>query len=199
MGKQHTYTPSCFLAMFCSRKRFSSSETSRGEFVQIGKAKPDMSFATESFVIHLLLSPLTRVAADQENQVTLILHGEVYNNTEDDQSQFLKKQYLKRGESFSRDINGSFAILVIDKRNDVILLITDRVNSRKVFSSNYKGNYWLSTSLNLHPTTDVDLDIVGVASYLANGVINNDRTLFDGVRILERANIHKLTEEGFCH
>ena len=75
--------------------------------------------------------------------------------------------------------------------------ITDRINSRKVFYSKYKGSYWLSTSLYLHPTADVDIDPAGIACYLANGVVHNNRTLFDGIRILERACVHKLTVDGF--
>jgi len=147
-------------------------------------------------MIYLVSSSSTQIAVDHNNQVTLILHGEIYS-TNDNQAEFLLKQFIKRGIGFSKDINGSFAVLLIDKRNDTVALITDRINTRKVFCSKYKEGYWLSTSLYLHPTADVDLDPVGIACYLANGVVHNNRTLFDGVQTLERASVHILTQDGF--
>lgn len=40
------------------------------------------------------------------------------------------------------------------------------------------------------------LDLTGLAWYLANGVIHNNRTLFNEVKVLQRASEHLFTEEG---
>jgi len=88
---------------------------------------------------------------------------------------------------------------MVDKRSDQIFLITDRLNTREVFSSKYKGSHWLSTPLtyHLHPVDDLKLDPIGIAFYLTSRNIPNDRTLFAGIRALERACVHVLTEDGF--
>jgi asparagine synthetase B (glutamine-hydrolysing) len=197
MNYEGQYTPSYFSATFCLRDNPSQEQDCLAEFVRVTKRRPDMRVATKSFVGCLTLSPSVKVAVDRQRQVILILHGEVYNSMEADEAEYLLKQYFQQGQDFSKEINGSFAILIIDEAKDSIALITDRVNSRKVFSSEHKSGHWLSTSLSLHPTADHDLDVVGVASYLANGVIHNGRTLFEGVNILERACVHTLTDQGF--
>lgn len=197
MDKGNEYLPSYFLGMFCSRESTYNSDDCYGDFLAVAKVEPDISVSTRSFIVHLMHSDATQIAVDPGEQITLVLHGEIYN-TSDNQAEFLLKQFAERGIAFSKDINGSFAVLLIDSREDMVALITDRVNSRKVFHSVYKGNHWLSTSLNLHPTSDVDMDPVGVAHYLASGAIYNNRTLFDGVRVLERACVHRLTKHGFA-
>jgi asparagine synthase (glutamine-hydrolysing) len=198
MNNQNGYIPSFFLGIFCPRRNTSDENRLQDEFVSIAKTQPNISIATKSFIISLVHSKAATVAIDHENDVTLLLHGEIYNTTQNDKAAFLLDQYVKLGIDFSKYINGSFVVLLIDKRNDTVYLITDRINSRKVFYSKYKGNYWLSTSLSVHPTSNVDVDPLGVAYYLANGVIHNNRTLFDGIRILERASIHRLTQDMFC-
>lgn len=197
MNKQDGYIPSFFLGMFCLRENVSDERQISNEFVTVAKVRPDISITTKSFIIHLMHSGGAWVAVDHENDITLLLHGEIFNTPETNQAEFLIKQFRKHGLSFSKDINGSFVVLVIDKRNDTVAVVTDRINSRKVFYSKYKGSYWLSTSLYLHPTADVDIDTVGVTCYLANGAIFNNRTLFEDVRILERACLHKLSSNGF--
>lgn len=197
MDIKGSYVPSHFLAMFCPKEGTNGDNRHfHDDFLNIAKTQPDISLNTENFIVYLIHSPSTHIAVDHENRVTLILHGEIYN-TGDGQAEFLLKQFIERGIGFSKNINGSFAVLLIDDRNDAVTLITDRISSRKVFYSKYKDCYWLSTSLNLHPTDDVNLDPIGVAHYLASGAIHNNRTLFDGIRVLERACIHKLREDGF--
>ncbi len=195
LNKKGEFSPSHFLVMCCPGQ-ITDRNHSLTDFLSVAKAKPEISVSTRSFIIHITFSPSTQIAVDRENNVTLLLHGEIYG-TKDNQAEFLIKQFIKRGIDFSKDINGSFVILLIDKRYDTVSLITDRINTRKVFWSKYDGNYWLSTSLYIHPTAGVDIDPIGVACYLANGVVHNNRTLFDGVRILDRACVHKLTQDGF--
>lgn len=196
MNKENGYSPSCFLAMCCPKQSTSDKNHSLDNFFSVAKVEPDISIATRSFIVHLISSSSTQISVDRENDVMLLLHGEIYS-TKDNRAESLLKQFIKRGIDFSRDINGSFVVLLIDKRNDTVAVVTDRINTRKVFCSRYKEGIWLSTSLYLHPTTDVDLDPIGIACYLANGVVHNNRTLFDGVRTLERASVHVLTQDGF--
>lgn len=197
MNNGNAYTPSSFSVILCPRKSIANDKAIYEEFTSVVKNKPDISLMTESFLVHICLSSSTKVAADQQHQITLVLHGEIYGQTEENQADFLLKQYLKNGLDFSGDINGSFAIFLINVPNDIVALITDRINSRRVFSSTLNGNYWLSTSLRLQPTASFSADPVAVACCLANGTVHNNRTLFDGIKVLERASIHRLTKTGW--
>ncbi len=196
MNEYNQHIPSFFLGMFCSRKNISNENQPLEEFTRIAKGQPNFSVVTRSFVIHLMYAETTQVAVDHENEIILLLHGEVFNAADTNQAQFLVKQYRKHGIGFSKDINGSFAAIVIDKRNDTVAIITDRINTRKVFFSKYEGSYWLSTSLYAHPVANSNIDTVGITCYLANGAIFNNRTLFEDVRILERACVHRLSSNG---
>ena len=195
MDNEGMYLPSGFLGMLRPRGSTHNSDSCYSDFLAMARAEPDISVCTRSYVVHLMHSDAAHVAVDPEKQITLMLHGEIYNAS-GKQAEFLLEQYTRHGISFSKDINGSFAVLLIDRREDMVALVTDRLNSRKVFHSVCEGNHWLSTSLNLHPTSDAGIDHVGVAHYLASGAVYNNRTLFDGVRVLERASIHSFTENG---
>jgi len=194
-----TYISSSFIASFTPKKLDSSDQRlSRTTFREVAQADPDLSLETNRFTVHLSKSSSTRVASSHDGQVTLLLHGEIYT-AGNIPANYLLERYLDEGLEFAKDVNGSFAILLVDKRTDQVALITDRLNYREVFTSKYKGSHWLSTALtyHLHPVDDLKLDPVGIAFYLTNRMIPNDRTLFAGIRALERACVHTFTDDGF--
>jgi len=195
-----TYAPSSFIASFTPKRLDNGDQgLSRTNFTEVAEAVPDLTLETNRFTVHLSKSSSTQVASSHDGQVTLLLHGEIYAGGITNPANYLLTKYLDEGLEFAKDVNGSFAILVVDKRTDAIYLITDRLNYREVFSSKYKGSHWLSTALNyhLHPADDLKLDPVGIPFYLTNRTFPIGRTLFAGIRVLERACVHTLTEDGF--
>jgi len=195
-----TYIPSSFIASLTPKKLDNGDKgLSRTTFHEVAQGDPDLSLETNRFTIHLSKSSSTQVARSHDGQITLLLHGEIYAGGITNPANYLLERYLDEGLEFAKDLNGSFAILLVDKRTDQIYLITDRLNTREVFSSMYRGSHWLSTALTyrLHPVDDLKLDPIGIAFYLTNRKIPNDRTLFAGIRALERACVHTLTENGF--
>ena len=195
-----TYIPSSFIASLTPKKLDNADQgLSRTTFREVARTDPDLSLETNRFTVHLSKSSSTQVASSHDDQITLLLHGEIYAGAINNPANYLLERYLDEGLEFAKDVNGSFAILLVDKRIDQIVLITDRLNTREVFSSKYKGSHWLSTALtyHLHPIDDLKLDPIGVAFYLTNRKIPNDHTLFAGIRALERACVHTFTEYGF--
>lgn len=190
------YIPSYFCCMFFQHTPARNEQSFHSTFFSVANSPPDISVDIGDLTVLLSLSPSTRVAVCPTNKITLVLHGEIYSTQSHDQAIYLIEQYIERGEDFVREINGSFVILVLDQGNNRALVVTDRVNSRKVFFSTYGRSYWLSTSLYRHPLSGVALDLIGVAHYLAHGAIHNNRTLFEGVQILERACVYTLTPDG---
>jgi len=135
----------------------------------------------------------TSIQSDVRSGVTLLLHGEVFaDDSAHTGVDHLLKQYTQREDGFPRDINGSFSLLIIDKHRDAVKVVTDRLNARKVFLYRRTSGCWLSSELDKLPIADLELDLCGVAHFLANGVPFNQHTLFEGVTVLERASIHTL-------
>ena len=141
MNTQEIYKPSSFLALFYPRGMDADSESVLDKFETTTNIKPDISITTKSFIVCAAVSSTTQVAVDQNHQITLILHGQIYNSTKQNQAEFLIEQFIEHGMNFAKDINGSFAILLINRQNNVVALITDRINSKRVFSGNLNGIY----------------------------------------------------------
>lgn len=147
-------------------------------------------FEAGSKYLVLAASDPSSVAVDAQEKSLLLLYGEVYRLKGGEQASQLLEGIGRRGIKEAESINGSYAILFADKRKDTVMAITDRISSRKVFCSRFAGGYWLSNTLHIHPGIENPLEPVGIASYLANGAMINNRTVFDGVRTLDRACVH---------
>ena len=184
--------------MFAPRRADDDLQTLEARFREVGKAEPDRTISTESHHVLISTSPGTRIAVSSDGQVVLILHGEIYVDEESDQAQSLLDSYTKVGISFASKINGSFAVLLVDKRIDLVALITDRLNTRKLFWSKSGDLHWLSTvhTYRILPTHSGKPDLGGVASYLVNRAVLNNRTLLAGIGVLDRASIHFLKRMG---
>jgi len=74
-----TYISSSFIASFTPKKPNSSDQRlSRTTFREVAQADPDLSLETNRFTVHLSKSSSTRVATSHDDQITLLLHGEIY-------------------------------------------------------------------------------------------------------------------------
>lgn len=138
----------------------------------------------------------TQLATDHETATTTLLHGNLYDVPNSNQARYALDQYLRHGETACSDLNGSFALVVIDQYGENVRVVTDRLNSRKVFVEKRGQVFRLSTSLYRHPLKDPALDPAGIGSVLACGVAHNGLTPFQGVKALERASIHSFDRRG---
>ena len=153
-----------------------------------------MSVSTDTFRCDFLLSPTTSVAEHTGgDEVVVVFHGELYPDSGGEASQRCLDAYMTDDVRFVSSLHGSFAMVIVDARQDRILFITDPVNSRKLFFGEYNGLVWISTmhAFHLHPCSGRP-DPVGLAHCLVNGIPMNGRTPFDGVRVLERGSIHEI-------
>jgi hypothetical protein len=99
---------------------------------------------------------------------------------------------LEEGGQINTDtLNGSFALVTISLADEAITIYTDPFNSRKVFREADKAGLPLySTSLHLRPRPGRNLDAAAIGSYLGNGVIYENRTVFTGVSVIPTATRH---------
>ena len=65
-------------------------------------------------------------------------------------------------------------MVIVDNRNDVVLVITDRLGFRKAFFRRIQGDYYLASSPSLVPADGIDP--VGALTYLSNSFIFSGRT-----------------------
>ena len=186
-----------FLCMISHRDSSGSADKMNREFEHSAFKKPTSAIDTPQYAVRLWSSDMRNVFSDEQRGRLFLLYGEIYNSVSDNQLEWLAHEYDRKGLEFARDLNGSFVILLVDAHENRVAVITDRVNSRRAFYSRYAGSHWVSNCLYSHPLTNVDLDPVGVAWYLVNKSVFNNRTLFEGVKILERASIHQMKPEGF--
>jgi asparagine synthase (glutamine-hydrolysing) len=122
----------------------------------------------------------------------IFVKGHLYLNLAD-----VARMYSTGGPIALKQIRGSFSLLLLDHFAGRLVLVTDPVNSYKVFVRRTGRDTWLATRLDALPLSGAQLDAGGVASYLANGYAINDRTIFSDVTSLRRACIHQFFADDF--
>ncbi len=155
-----------------------------------------LMFECAGFDARIIASESVHIARSSDGLVLLIFHGEIYNIDSTRQAAAALDLYIDQGIGFVKSLNGSFAMAILDKRVEKICFVTDRCNSRKLFLKSTQNGFRISTSIANEFNSNTKLDPIGVACYLANGVVYNQRTLVDGIKSLERACIHWLTPSG---
>lgn len=148
----------------------------------------------------VLISPSRRTSVVTSNGsgVSLVLDGELCVCDVLDrrrQAEIALERYLSKDrEEFATSLNGTFVMVIIDDRKDVVLVITDRLGFRKVFFRKIQGDVYLASSPRLVPADGIDP--VGALTYLSNAFIFSGRTVRAGVRVLEKAAIHEISHAG---
>ena len=181
---------------FCAIQSGDAANGADATFTKLTGRSPQLSLSTASYRACLSLSEWDKVGHDAASGISVVLHGEIYHAV-DHPANYLAQQFANHGFAWAKEIHGSFAILAVDKSADQIVLITDRLNSRRVFASQIEGGICISSHLSAQPWESYELDPTGVASYIVNRALYNSRTLFRGVSVLQCACIHQLTARGF--
>ncbi len=129
---------------------------------------------------------------ESDDECVLLVSGDIYDLLEVHVGPTLLEAYRRKGLDFLRDVHGAFALILIDRRAEHILFATDRMNSVKLLASRRGETLIVSNSLYLHPLQGARIDRTAVACYLASTYIYNNRTLFEGVNMLDGASVYRL-------
>jgi asparagine synthetase B (glutamine-hydrolysing) len=165
------------------------------EFNRLAGCEPTLVASTRSYQASLAIPPRDKVGHDPSGAVTVVLHGEIYNSA-DNQAAWLAQRFAEHGFSWADQIHGSFALVAIDKARDRVAVITDRLNSRRIFASQSNGGVCITDDLSAHFRKSIELDPGGVAWYLTNRIVGNARTFVRGTSVLKRACIHEMSPNG---
>ena len=133
-----------------------------------------------------------QVGRDASGSVTAVVAGEVLESD----AETLARDYAVRGERALTRLDGSFALLVVDRRAPALVVATDVVKSRRVFVARLGDCAVIATSLQAVPLSERPIDRSAVICALANGAVLNDRTLFEGVRSLGAGTVLVLDRDG---
>lgn len=166
------------------------------EFKDMCGAGPNLFIRARDLHVAIAHSTATRIARNPARNVTLLLHGDIYcdDGNREDPAGILLERYLNEGApALAKSTRGSHVVLVMDAMQGLIV-ITDRVGSRKIYAGGDSGGMWLASEIALYPGGVVDP--AAVASYLVNQYIYGGRTIYRGVRSLERACLHRVDPTG---
>lgn len=149
--------------------------------------------------LELVFGKDAEVAEDPRGPLLLVLYGQVHGGGDDGGAHRLLERYRRSGPASLGEVPGSYAVFVSDGRSGDFFVVTDRVNSRRVFTARAEGIHWLATARMLERIRLPELrpDPVGVAHYLANGLPYHGRTPFREISVLEPGAVHTLTPHGF--
>ncbi len=125
--------------------------------------------------------------ASGDKQVQVFLNGVIYNQS----GEQLVQGFLTQGLDYVSALEGSFIIFLIVGTQ--FHIITDKVNSKKAFYALLDHTWYVSNNIDALPKQKCQLDMTGLACYLANGYMLNDLTLFQEIRSARRASVHSIT------
>ncbi len=105
-----------------------------------------------------------------------------------DPAALLARYFAVGAQALARELEGVFSIVICDARSGAVLVITDPMGSLHTYLRQTPHGVWVSTS-SIALSAAQALDPVGLAEYLATGIIYEDRSLWLGVRKLAPASI----------
>lgn len=111
---------------------------------------------------------------------------------------WLLDQYLAHGPAgLARRLQGLFALLIVDERQQQAHVVADRCGSLHVYWRKWAGGHAVSlSSAVLAMLGDTRFDPVGVHEFVAAGILYEDRSLWQGVRKLGPATVLSFDRAG---
>ncbi len=181
-----TCKPGSFLASFVPRGHESAS------LRRIPTLDFQTTVKTTEYTAAIQFCGRRMLTVSEDGQHFLLLTGDIYQPASADPGRALLDLYERRGMDFIAELNGSFALLLIDRRANLITIATDRLNSYKLLASWDDSTLIISSSLELQPTKNARIDRTAIAAYLATSYIYNDLTPYAPVRVLAGSSIYHL-------
>ncbi|WP_188972539.1 asparagine synthase-related protein [Deinococcus aerolatus] len=124
--------------------------------------------------------------------LTAVMKGQVY----DLDAQGMLTLYRQHGPNFARRFDGAFALVLFDEAQSVVLAVTDRVGSHKLYVAHAGERVTLSTRPDHPEFTGRPYNLAGLASVLVTGSPLNGLTLHEGVQTLSRASSYRVEPGG---
>ncbi|MBN1187088.1 MAG: hypothetical protein JXB49_32720 [Bacteroidales bacterium] len=131
-----------------------------------------------------------------KGSVKAYIYGDIYEGFGHFNSFLETLTQKQRPDNMLADINGSFIAVIVNTTTQEVYVITDRINSKRIFY-HITREFILLTNIPHHLSNfNSSVDAAGIASFLINGAVYNNHTLFKEVMSFDRACIHHITNTG---
>lgn len=136
-----------------------------------------------------------------EGKVKIFLQGEIYNEevANSDPLTFIYHLYEQEGVNFAALLKGSFVVVIIDERENFVIIANDRLGYKPLYCFNDGQALYFGPeikSLLLVPSLERKLNLAAVADFLANGHFTKEHTLIEGLGTMDKATVLKITASG---
>ena len=153
-----------------------------------------------------ILNPEAQPIFNEDKSLGIFMEGEIYDYDEQKRDleskghkfkvgndpEFCLHLYEEYGEDFVKNLNGSFVIIIFDTKNQKVIITNDRFRLRPFFYTK-NGEIFLFASevkaILEDKTFKKEICHEAVANFFAFEMILNDKTLFEGIRVLPPASI----------
>ena len=170
-----TFRPSRILVQCAHRSRDSPDELQQ-RFRSRFHVDPDAVLESRSWILHVGVDGSAEVGWDEEHRTAVLLLGEVFSAGTATAAD-IALEYRRGGDRLFERLNGSFGVVLLDLDADRLLVVPDRVSSRRIFWSQHDGGHLLTSDFGDHPVEGRPFDEVGLAWSLAAGGCYNRRTI----------------------
>ena len=176
----------CGIGVFLSRdlnsKRY---ETLRNCLEKRGKDEFNSATFGEYTVLHSRLHMFGRFSDGKQpyktSELLITFNGELYDTSGEGELEKLERLYQTYGDDLSKYIEGQYAITIIDKRQDKILLLRDRYGQKPLFFD--QKNQWIGSTIESHKIVyDSKINEKALREYLLFGHRINEPSFSIGVR-----------------
>lgn len=137
---------------------------------------------------------------NEEGNVTLILSGEYFLNSQVATGEELIRHYEETGQKFFERLNGLFSGLLIDRRQNTAFLFNDRYGSQRIYIHESNNDVYFASEakalLRILPELR-EFDPEGITQFLTFGCTLDWRTIFRGIGILPGGSLWTF-ENGRC-
>jgi asparagine synthase (glutamine-hydrolysing) len=147
-----------------------------------------------------LENPARQISSNEQKNISLILSGECFLDSEVATGQKLIQLYEQLGQRFFEELNGLFSGLLIDQRHGKAFLFNDRYGSQRIYFHESDSNLYFASEakalLRILPELR-EFDPEGVAQFLTFGCTLDWRTIFRNIHILPGGSVWTF-EKGGC-
>jgi len=153
-----------------------------------------------------VLNPEVQPIFNEDGSLGIFMDGEVYDYDEQKRNleskghnfevgndpEFCLHLYEECGEDFVKSLNGSFVIIIFDTQNRKMIVANDRSRLRPFYYAENGEKYLFASEVKAileDKTFKKEICHEAVANFFAFETILNDKTFFEGIRVLPPASI----------
>jgi asparagine synthetase B (glutamine-hydrolysing) len=139
------------------------------------------------------------LALDPATGACLLLLGRAWLGTHDMPAETLLQSFLRDGHIALTKLGGSFGVLAWVPQTQTLVVVTDRLATKKIYVWNSGGTTLLSTELRAllgHPLTPREIDAMAVEQFLITSHLVDTRSLIHDVRVLHPGTVTLVNRTG---